>query len=176
MSKLSFEKLSSRNISEADLLRRLMIKRDNLVDTDQDLFKKILNKELKSYYPILDYKIIKYNDDSIGLMGQYNSFLFKNDLWLGWAGILKEFELENNALYANTLKLWEISVKKTYPSIDHLRAYVSKSKEKLDVKILKDQGFIQEESLYKKNGVEDIIILSKCIKGEYRPWKRKPIW
>jgi len=173
---LSFEWLTKKNISEMDLIRRLLLKNYNLVDLEPEILDSVISGECKQFYPIIDYAIIKVNNKSVGLIGQYNSFLFKNDLWLGWAGILPEFHDKKKSYMKNAMKLWEAYVKKKYPNIDHLRAYISKSKEKDDLIYLKDLGYKLEKGMYKHYQDDDIIILSKCLKGEYRPWTRKPVW
>jgi len=132
--------------------------------------------DLSDFYPILKNAYICLDDKKIGVIGIYSSFMFNKDLWLGFIGFTKAYK-DIPELEKNVLVLVEKYIKKKYDNITHIRIYDYEKRGKIDFEdYFLELGYVKSKRKYAYYKYDNIAICSKCLKGRFIAWERKPVW
>lgn len=122
------------------------------------------NKIIESHYYFIKEGC---NSKIIGIIGYYKSINIPNEYWLGWFGLLKEYQRQGYGTTALNHLLQTLVVLKA----DGLRTYISKNKNFKATNFFKNRCFIQD-SLDANN---DIITLKRNIYKILPNWRGKPL-
>lgn len=125
----------------------------------------------------IDYAVIKYYDEVVGIIGYYVNKNFPSDAWLGWFGILPHCRGKHYAEKA--LEKWERFISEKFKEIKYLRIYTSEKTLAPAVNLYKKLGYIPEQKRFEDvDGSKQVLVMSKPINKDIslQNWDKQPIW